>query len=158
MIYRDHEDVLRKHWFDLLLTLKSGIRIAYAVKPTRYVAKQGLRELLLLMAGQIPQSFAHGIGLLTEKELRPTLVHNATLIHEARRSPSPDADHGIRAVVETLNGSITIDGLIKAAGLDGAGFQAVARAIGDGSLVLCRPGRISRTAWVRRTREEDGRP
>jgi len=149
--YVDYDGVEHRHWFDLLLTRRDGTRIAFMVKPEKYVIKHGLRRLLAHIAPQLSASFAHGVGLITEKTLGRTLVHNAVLIHECKRDPDANADERISEVVATLSGATTVDCLIKAAGLEGDGFRAVVRAIADGMLETCGNVRVNRATWVRRT-------
>ena len=124
--YRDHEGKRCHHTFDFLLVLRSGRKIAVAVKPQAIADKRGLKALITHIAGQMDPGFADGALLLT--------------------------DAMIRKVVEGLNGATSIDCIIKAAGLDGhdQGFYAVARAIGHGLLTPTRRGLIDRCMTVRR--------
>ncbi|MBA1157042.1 hypothetical protein [Microvirga mediterraneensis] len=156
--YVDYDGVEHRHWFDLLLTRSDGSRVAFMVKPEKYAAKHGLRSLLAHIAPQLSTSFAHSVGLITEKTLGRALVHNATLIHECKRHPDADVDQRIREVAATLSGATTADCLIKAAGLEGDGFRAVVRAIADGTLETCSNGRINRAMWVRQAKQAGERP
>ena len=158
--YRDFEGVNRKHTFDFLMVEWNGRRIAVAVKPSVIAEKRGLKALLDHIAIQMDPGFASGVLLLTDVELRPDRVQNGRLIHDARRLPDLDVDRRLRAVVATLQGSTTIDCLIRAAGLEGhdQAFYAAARAIGDGWLVPCRTGLIVRGTEVRPGPEGGRRP
>ncbi|MGO4740717.1 hypothetical protein AB4099_29575 [Bosea sp. 2KB_26] len=151
--YRDYAGAERHHTFDLLMTQRSGGRIAVAVKPHEIAKKAKTKELLTHIASQMDPKFATGVLLLTEVELSPCKVANATLIHHSRRDPDPALDRVLHAAASQLSGATTIDGLINLARLThhDQGFYTVARAIGDGSFELLSPGRIGRQSWVRYT-------
>lgn len=142
--YCDYEGVERHHTFDLLVVLRSGNRIAVAVKPARVAEKLGLPALLRHIASQIDPAFASGVLLMTDAKMPRNAVANGRLVHDARRHPDPEIDQRVRDVIETLNGTTTIVSIVRAAGLDGhdQGFYAVARAIGDGLIVPAAPGLI----------------
>lgn len=150
--YRDHGGVRRTHTFDLLLVLKSGRRIAVAVKPKAIADKIGLKALVTLIAGQMDPNFANGALLMTDAMMPREDVQNGGLIHDARRLPDPELDARVRSVAEGLNGASTIACILRAAGLEGhdQGFYTVARAIGDGILVPTRRGLIDPDMTVRR--------
>ncbi|MEH3119789.1 MAG: hypothetical protein PGN25_19955 [Methylorubrum populi] len=150
--YRDLEGIMRRHTFDLLLVLKSGRRIAVAVKPKAIAEKHGLKALVTLIARQMDPAFANGALLMTDAMMPREDVQNGGLIHDARRLPDPELDARVRAVAEGLNGASTIACIVRAAGLEGhdQGFYTVARAIGDGILVPTRSGLIDPEMTVRR--------
>lgn len=150
--YQDYEGISRKHTFDLLLVLKSGRRIAVAVKPKAIAEKHGLKTLVSLIARQMDPAFADGALLITDAMMPRVDVQNAGMIHDARRLPDPALDARVRAVAEGLNGASTIACIVRAAGLEGhdQGFYTVARAIGDGVLVPTRRGLIDPGMTVRR--------
>lgn len=158
--YLDLEGIQHKHTFDFMMVEWSGRRIAVAVKPFAVAERRGLKSLLGLIARQMDPAFATGVLLLTDVELRPDRVQNGRLVNDARRLPDADVDRRFRAIVATLQGSTTIDCLIRAAGLHGhdQAFYAAARAIGDGWLVPCRPGLIVRGTPVRPGPEGGRRP
>ncbi len=148
--YLDTEGVERSHTFDFLVVKRNGVRVAVAVKPSKKAIKYGLRGLLALIASQMDPEFATEVKLLTDIELRPTVVSNAVLIHDARRFPDPDVDGLLAGAVATINGAVTIGSLIRAAGLVGheQAFYGAARAIGEGSLVACQSGFITLDSLV----------
>jgi hypothetical protein len=150
--YRDLEGIMRRHTFDLLLVLKSGCRIAVAVKPKAIAEKHGLKALFTLIARQMDPAFANGALLMTDAMMSREDVQNGGLIHDARRLPDPELDARVRAVVEGLNGASTIACIVRAAGLEDhdQGFYTVARTIGDGILVPTRRGLIDLNMTVRR--------
>ncbi|TFZ57123.1 hypothetical protein E4V01_15915 [Methylorubrum sp. Q1] len=150
--YRDHEGVRRTHTFDFLLMLKSGRRIAVAVKPKAIADKHGTKALITLIARQMEPAFADGALLMTDAMMPRADVQNGRLIHDARRLPDPELDARVRGVAEELNGASTIACIVRTAGLEhhDQGFSAVARAIGDGILVPTRRGLIDLDMMVRR--------
>jgi hypothetical protein len=149
--YVDLQGGARKHYFDFLMVLHSGRRIAVAVKPRSVAKKHNLKGLLKLIAKQMDASFADGVLLLTDAKMPPAMVANAELIHDARRISDHPTDGCIRKVAADLCGAATIDWIIGAADIEGddQALYAVARAIGDGILVPIRPGVIDRGMTVR---------
>lgn len=149
--YFDTEGVERSHTFDFLVVKHNGVRVAVAVKPSKKAIKYGLQALLNFIALQMDPEFATEVKLLTDIELRPTVVSNAVLIHTARRFPDAEVDGLLAGAIGTLNGAVTIASLIRTAALVGheQGFYGVARAIGEGSLIACQPGFITLDSLVR---------
>lgn len=63
---RGGDGPVRKHIFDYVLTLKTGERIAVALKPARRVEKSGFKDELQHIAAVVSKTFAHRILLVTE--------------------------------------------------------------------------------------------
>ncbi|MCP2081877.1 UNVERIFIED_ORG: hypothetical protein J2W74_003063 [Methylorubrum zatmanii] len=150
--YIDREGKKRTHTFDFLMTLRSGARIAVAVKPSRIVVKYDLKSLFTHIARQMDPAFASAVLLLTDGMMPRYEVQNGRLIHDARRHPDHDTDRRVREAVAALHGTTTIDDILRAAGLDGHdhGFYAVVRAIGEGLLKPTERGLIDRSTPIRR--------
>ncbi|ATQ57211.1 TnsA endonuclease N-terminal domain-containing protein [Paracoccus yeei] len=79
--WRDGSGVVRHHTFDFLVTLRSGERVAVAVKPAARVISSGVRVALAEIAAQIDPAFAARILLVTDRDIDPVEVRNATLLN-----------------------------------------------------------------------------
>ena len=153
--YKDAEGKTHRHFFDFLVLLKDGRRIAIAVRP--FERSQGLKETLKLIGAQMGH-FADGYLLLTNQHVARGALHNVIRIHAARRGPRLGHDQKIRDIAATINGRIKISDLVKVSGLEGDGFRAIARLIGAGELQLCERGRITSAAYVTNPKGMDVRP
>jgi hypothetical protein len=131
VVWIDDSGNERRHTFDLLATLRSGVRIAFAVKPKNVAVQIGFERELRQIARQTPQNFAHAVRLITDEHLPLALVHNATLVRRALRTPNAEHDLLIKNVLAD-NPGVTIGQVVELSGLGGAGFQAVVRAIARG--------------------------
>ncbi|MCJ2128014.1 TnsA endonuclease N-terminal domain-containing protein [Methylobacterium sp. E-045] len=127
--YEDAQGRSRRHTFDFLFTTTEGTRILVAVKPSRRAEAKDLKATLRQIARHIPPSTADKVLLVTEKNFDRDTVHNAKLIHAVRRDPDPDAEAVVITLVDTLNGIITIDDLVKATGIAARAFSACVRLI-----------------------------
>lgn len=150
--YIDAEGKIREHTFDFLVTLKSGTRIAIAVKPEEKVASSGIEDILARIRKANPTHLADHFILRTSRDITREAAYNARLIRHARKVASRDDILAVMKVATTLKGAAPIRDLVAAAGADeGYGFMAVICLIADGLLGLAKPGRISLTVRVRPT-------
>ncbi|MCJ2030443.1 hypothetical protein MKK50_13685 [Methylobacterium sp. J-043] len=153
-LYRDDAGVLRRHFFDFVVTTRDGTRKAIAYKPSERVRALNFDAFLTDLAGRISPDFADEVVLITERDLPPATVHNAKLMHACRRDPPGDADEAVLAVLATITGRISIADLRAAAGHGGEGFRATVRLIGSGRIVMEGTGRITDHTLVRDARKE----
>ncbi|WP_081791490.1 TnsA endonuclease N-terminal domain-containing protein [Paracoccus yeei] len=131
--WRDGSGVVRHHTFDFLVTLRSGERVAVAVKPAARVISSGVRVALAEIAAQIDPAFAARIVLVTDRDTDPVEVRNATLLN--RLGPvCPDALAAVTSVVRTMGGASPIGAIAKASGAGCAGARAVLSLVRDGAL------------------------
>lgn len=154
-VYRDDAGVLRRHFFDFVVTTRDGIRKAIAYKPSERVRAINFDTFLADLATRISPYFADEVVLITERDLPPATVHNAKLMHACRRDPPGDADDAVLAVLATITGRISIADLRDAAGHGGEGFRATVRLIGSGRIVMEGAGRISDETLVRDAQKEN---
>ena len=140
--WTDAAEIDRRHTFDFLATLVDGRKVAVAVKPRVKAQRRRLPETLAVIAGQVAPTFADGVLLITEADLPRDTVHNAALLHHARRGADPDADLAVGRLV-TEAGQGTVGGLVAASGLEGAGFRAVMRLIASGTIRIPAAARIA---------------
>jgi len=137
-----------KHTFDFLVELHDGRRIAIAVRPEHRA--HDLRKTVTTIAAQI-RDFADEFLVLTDAQLTPNRLHNATTILMARRGANPNADAKMHEIVRTLHGATTIEMLANTAGFDGEGYRAAVRLLDTGELELMRGvTRIGLKAMVQR--------
>jgi hypothetical protein len=146
----DAEGTIRRHTFDLLVTLKDARKIAVAVKPKVHAERKRLKEMLAMIAPQLPRGFADGILMITDQDLPRDVAHNTALLHHARRGGNPLHDSTVRDLIAS-RGQATIGELVAASGLGGAAFRATARLIATGIIAVIDGTRIgydARVAWT----------
>ena len=117
------------HFFDFLLTQRSGQRIAIAVKPAETVARRGFRADLQRIREATPITFAHHVVLITDRSFTLAEAENAERLHQFCSFPDPEADAAVASLLRDLTTETTIASLIEASGLGGRAFRAVFRAI-----------------------------
>jgi hypothetical protein len=145
--YVDNDGRTKKHTFDFLATMVDGSKIAIEVKPAARVDKDGWRQRLRRIAGQMDGLV---VVLVTEANLLRDVVYNATLLHFARHDANAEHDERIRQTARDLHGAVTIAELLERSGLYGDGFRAVVRLLGAGELTAHGRGRIIHTMLVSR--------
>ena len=148
--YLDAAGKWRAHTFDFLAKRRDGTKIAVVVKPRKRAEKLDLQGFVLLIAPQIPKSFADGVLLMDETDCDPDTLHDAMLIHAMRRHNDLEADQIVEDIVATLNGSVVIRALVETSGLGPRAFGAIVRQIGNRVLTTVNARRISHDIRVRR--------
>jgi hypothetical protein len=136
-----------RHTFDFIATLKDGRKLAVAVKPKDRAERLRLADVLSMIARQLPRGFADGVLLITDADLPRDLIHNAALLHHARRAPDAELD----AAVLSLLGSesvTTIGALVRASGRGGDAFRSVTRLIANGAIAVTGQSRIGYATQV----------
>lgn len=146
----DAEGTLIRHTFDYLATLRSGQKIAVAVKPMEVAKRTRFRETLDLIARQVPRSFADGVRLVTDEDLPRDHVHNAVLLRQSLRTSNPEHDELIKRLLSEHRGA-TIGQIVEASGLEGQAFQAITRLIASGAVRVIDNARIGYLARIELT-------
>ncbi len=122
------------HYFDLLVVLKDGRKVAYAVKPLSRVEKTNLvNELRLVRKAAVPKILDE-VRLITDRHFTPARAHNAERLYMLARSFD---DHQYREFLMQIKGSDfvgTIGTLLSNLGLGSSGFAMVLRAAFDGHI------------------------
>ena len=149
--YDDHGR-LRSHTFDWGVVEICGTRTLTAVKYTEQVASSGIERIIDLIAEQLSPDVADYVVLVTEKKLTRTDSFNADLLYSVKSEVIPHDDAIVDALIRKLRGHTTIGELVKASGIDGSGFRAIARAIADRRLLLTTYRTIEPEAVVKRGR------
>lgn len=141
--YRDALDVVRWHRFDAIIVYRDGTRLAAVVKPSDVAARKGTSHLVRLLARDLPANVADGVVLVTEQDVGRDALHDARLIIGALLHPQPGDDAALLAHMRGHREPTSVADLCRATGLGGTGFRAVARLIGEGSVVKVSLGRIA---------------
>ncbi|WP_176733375.1 TnsA endonuclease N-terminal domain-containing protein [Bosea sp. BIWAKO-01] len=143
----DAEGTPRRHTFDFLATLRSGKKIAIAVKPMAVVKRTRFLETLGLIARHVPRSFADGVKLVTDENLPLDDVHNAVLLKHMRRTSNTEHDQLIKSLLAEHRRA-SIAQIVEASGLEGHAFQAIIRLVGSGAVSVVDNTRISYDAMI----------
>lgn len=130
-----------RYTFDFLVTMKDGRKIAVAVKPSARAERHRLADLLAMIATQLPRGFADGVLLITDADLPRDVVHNAALLHHARRAPDQDLDATVLSLAKEASVT-TIGALVRESGRGGHAFRAVTRMIANGVISVIGQARI----------------
>lgn len=148
--WTDAEGTPRRHTFDFLATLRSGKKIAIAVKPMEVVKRTRFLETLGLIARHVPRSFADGVKLVTDEDLPRDHVHNAVLVRQSLRTSNPEHDELIKRLLAEHKRA-TIGQIVEASGLEGQAFQAIVRLIASGVVRVIENARIGYLARIELT-------
>lgn len=131
-----------KHFFDMVVTLRDGERIAYTVKPeVRLRSGRFLAEMAIVAHWVERKGFAKSVWLLTEADLDPVDMHNAKLL-----SGLQDADAEATAVARDIGrqilGAVSLKDLTARTGLVARGYRALLLLLGTGELQTVHRERI----------------
>ncbi|MAU43572.1 MAG: hypothetical protein CMP09_01760 [Yangia sp.] len=137
------------HFFDFLVTMADGSRVAIMVKYDDKLGQEEFRDEISKIAAQVPPEFADRVTLMTEKHLDPVDIFNSTLFN-AVRFPDDEADAAMRQTIGRLNGAARIGDLIAHTGLGGRGFRSIARLISSRELALQGRVRVTYDSLVMR--------
>jgi len=149
--YRDPEGRWRKHTFDYLVKLSSGLAVAIAVKPLARTNETFLGTLQHV-ARHMPASFAEGIYPVDETAVSDADYSNSLLLREVMQDDQEDDYDFLDAIVSTINGDVRIGSLGRQLGRASSGFRPVVRLIAEGRLVPVDRSQLTPESWVRRAR------
>jgi hypothetical protein len=148
--WRDRAGKDHTHFFDFRVTLVTGRRVAITVKAAAVVAKGRFLPTFRPIAQAVTPAFADEVRLMTDRDLDPVDLANATLFH-AYRVPDPEADAAAAQATEGLVGAARLHDLTEATGLGSRGYRALVRRVHHGQLVQLTRERISAASLVRRS-------
>ncbi len=132
--YRDEAGKRKHHFFDFLVVLKDGRRLALAVKPWKIVQKSDFPRELRRIRAATPKEFAHEVVLVTDRHFTRAEALNAQRFVEFSRSRNPDHQKRLEALVRDNEFPRTVGELSQLLNLGGHGFRAVVIAIYEGLL------------------------
>ena len=130
------------HFFDFRATLTGGSRVAIMVKYGKKLEQDDFRALITRISSQVPPNFADRVTIMTEKDVDPVELYNATLVNSVR-GDDPDSDAMMRDVIGSMTGSGRVGDLVDHTGLGARGFRSIVRLIGSHQIELQQRTRIS---------------
>lgn len=134
---------LRRHTPDFLATLRSGARIAIAVKPAAAVERLRFKDELARIRSAMPPLYADELWLVTDHDLNDADVRNAELLYIAKQTVDPEARTVVRKILASLQGARSFAKIQAEAGLGDRGWAALICAIHDGEGCIEPRRRIS---------------
>lgn len=126
-------------YVDSVVSLKSGIRIAYFVKPSDKVLLSGIRDQIVEIAAQHEGKFADKYCLLTEEHLNEVEHSNAKIILQAARSFDFEAEAIVAELLSSMEATITPRLIAEKSGLGQRGINALYVLLQSGKVRL-KPG------------------
>ncbi|WP_136685473.1 TnsA endonuclease N-terminal domain-containing protein [Falsirhodobacter xinxiangensis] len=131
---------LRQHTPDFLATLRTGVRLAIAVKPLPSVERLRFKEELSFVRIGMSPAYADDLLLVTDADLNDAAVRNAELLHIARQTVDADARQAISEMLAGLAAAKTVADILAESGLAHRGWAALICAIHEGEAGI-DPGR-----------------
>jgi len=150
--WRDEHGELHNHFIDFVTYRTDGKVFGHAVRPKDRVSSRYLLELARIKEQAVEQGFLDNLFLLTEDDICPVELFNATLFHSVRR-PDCFADKAAIEVIRNVQGVVSIESLVSEIGMDGMGFRAVVRLIRNGFLEMVSYECISHGSQVFKVKE-----
>lgn len=142
-----------EHVFDMVVTMRDGQVIAYAVKPEiRLKSGRFLKEMQKVAWWVRHKGFADDVRILTDADIDRVALHNAQMFAVMRSSPDPEAMAAARRVVLGIpvGCGMSLRVLTIETGLEARGYRALLRLLRDGVLETLKPEAITPTTLVRR--------
>lgn len=119
---------VRTKYFDFLVVLHDGRRLACEVKPTARLESGRVVAELRQISAQMTSDFADEVRLLTEKGLDPISLYNAEMFL-GMRDADPEVDDVALSEVRKLRGAATMADLTRLIARGARGFRALVRLI-----------------------------
>ncbi|MBY3048739.1 hypothetical protein [Rhizobium laguerreae] len=135
------DDGERKHTIDYRATLRSGVRIVMAVRPTWLIAKDDLHETVEDINENSLDGFAEEAVILTEREITDDMGWNAKSVLRALKTPVPDDAERLRDYAAKFHGTVSIRDLTRPFDCPARAWNAVWHLIYSDHLVAARPDR-----------------
>jgi hypothetical protein len=151
---------LKKHIFDVVVTLVSGERIAFAVKPEVRLyssKKESFEEHMQAVTWWAYETgFVNEVRILTEVDLDPVSLYNAKVM-AAVRAVDVDADNAAQHALRNLpaGGGLSLREFTAVIGLGARGYRALIRLLRTGEARLQAKERISPDAVIVNARDEN---
>ncbi len=140
---------LRTHYFDFVVQMRSGQRVALIVKPAKRArTEKFLTETRAIAQHVVNTNFAHEVRVFTDECLDSTTWRNAQLFRNVREK-DPDADAAAIAAIGDHIGVVALDELVGRINLGSRGFRALVRLTAAGHLVCVDHEEISPSTLVR---------
>ena len=120
--YRDATGKRRNHFFDFLIGLKSGRRIAVAVKPAKIAARLKFVSDLKCIRQEMRKDFADAVLLITDQDFTKAEAQNAERYVDFARHRNADNQQNLRDRIKSTSFPTTVGAL--AASLDAGGMNS----------------------------------
>lgn len=141
--YVNDQGKRKQHFPDFLVTLKSGLTLAVAVKPSKLVRRNGFVRELQCIRRAMQENYADDILLITDQDFTKAEALNAERFHEFSRSRNAAVIARLQQIVRETTFPVSIQELSSQLGAGGAGFRAVFIAIYEGLLFADKTQLIS---------------
>ncbi|WP_298976251.1 TnsA endonuclease N-terminal domain-containing protein [uncultured Roseobacter sp.] len=149
-IYHDTRGRRRHHFFDFLVTLRSGRRLAVAVKPAKRVIKTRFAQELSAIRAAMTKDFADDVILITDRGFCRAEAMNAERYIAFRKHRNEHLMRHLLAVILTLRFPQKVQDVQMALGAGSEGFRAIFIAIYEGLLTADVTQEIDHDTLVRR--------
>ena len=136
-----------RHFFDFRFTQKGGRRICISVKPERIATTYKYRAMIAEVKKAAVGNICDDVKTITERNIHPIMLHNATLFHAAR-DPEPKLDGDVVDCLKGMPNAISIEDFLETSGIGGRGFFSVARALRFGQAHLVNFERIQSCSLI----------
>lgn len=147
VLFQYGADDEKRHYFDIVVTRKTGSRIAYTVKPERRVSARFLDEMREIAFWVRKKGFAADVRLLTERDIDATRLYNARIMAAVRTS-DPEAEAIVCEEARGILGAVTVRNLTDRVDLGARGYRAILRLIRLGEFAVLADARITPEALV----------
>jgi hypothetical protein len=143
-------DRIRKHYFDFVVTMRSGDRVAFIVKPAkRALSPKFLHETRMISEHSARIGFVDEVRVLTDDCIDNTVLRNARFFRSVREQDEL-ADEASAAITTDLVGAVPLAELASGINLGARGFRALVRQIAAGRLECIHHEVISSLTLVKR--------
>lgn len=140
---------LSQHFIDIVFTDTAGKRTAFLVKNRRRAACPKFQDAASRIAAAVVPQYADEVQIVTDEDLDPLEVLNASRFLYYRRFPDAEADARVRKVIDSLIAPAPIVQIMRMSGLGGRAYRSVFRAIFEGALIRCSGGEIDHWTLVK---------
>jgi len=146
----DEDGVERHTTFDIMAYMRSGKRIAIAIKPEARRETSGVDRMVAAVKRDNPD-FADDVLVRTDADISETAIHNARLVLRSARICNATHVDELATIAAKTVGRLSIGALLGLYRDDGVGFAAAVLLVQQGALEPSEPERITRRTMVRWT-------
>lgn len=135
------------HHFDFRANHPDGTRTAIMVKRRQKLACPDFQLLARTIAGQVTDQFADEVTIMTDRDVDPVELHNASYLHSFQDT-DPEADSAVRRFVSRSLCAVSVGEIVESVALDSRGFRSVGRLLRNHELSMVKRERFSKEAQV----------
>jgi hypothetical protein len=141
--FKDENGFPANHFIDLLITMKTGRRIAVAVKPTGRIESGRFMRELIQLRDTMPDEIADELRLVTERSFSRSDAVNAEMYLRFSLTPDIEVDARLSDFLNDRTEAMPISKICQSLGAGGRGFRCVVRALFESRLRKLSPGKIN---------------